>query len=407
MTKVTGTCDPRFEAVKELLQSNIDADEELGASIVVNINGENVVDIWGGYADKDKTKPWQENTITNVWSSTKTIASLTALVLIERGLLDPFEKVSKYWPEFAVNGKADIEVRHFLAHSSGLSGWEGPITFEEICEAKTATARLATQAPWWEPGTASGYHALNMGHLIGELVLRTTGKRISQFIAEELAGPLNADFQIGASPSDWHRCAETILPPAVPRNSIAKPSATDTPNIDMTSILAKTLLNPPLDANVANEEFWRNGEVAAANGHTNARGIARLLSFVSCNGTVDGTKLLSPSTIDLIFKEQTSGLDVALNMKVRFGIGFALNGKAPGMIGDWVPEGKVCFWGGWGGSMAIMDVGRGVTITYMMNKMANATLGNEPAKQYTWAVYKALGVARPKERDQEDVSTVA
>lgn len=394
MAKVSGTCDPRFAGVRDLLQSNIAAGEELGASLVVNIDGENVVDLWGGYADAAQTKAWEQDTITNVWSSSKTIISLAALLLVERKLLDPYEKVATYWPEFGVNGKEDVEVRHLLSHSSGVSGWEGPITIEEVCDVETATARLAAQAPWWTPGSASGYHSLTMGHLVGEVIRRITGQTIAQFIASELAGPLGADYQLGVPESDYHRVADIIPPPAPPADW--KPE-TAAPSADTSSVFAKTLLNPPMDASIANKPFWRNAAVAAANGHTNARGIARLLSFIACNGSIGETTLLSPATIDLIFREQTAGPDLVISAATRFGIGFALTGPGPGGAGHWIPEGKVCFWGGWGGSMAVVDVGRGVTIAYMMNKMGSAGLGSGLAKEYVWEVYRALGVAVPDE----------
>jgi CubicO group peptidase (beta-lactamase class C family) len=402
MAKVTGTCDARFTAIRDLLQSKIDADEELGASLVVNINGENVVDIWGGYADAAKSKPWEENTITHVWSSSKAVVSLAALLLVDRGLLDPYEKVAKYWPEFGVNGKEDVEVRHLLSHSSGVSGWEGPITFEEVCDLEKSTARLAAQAPWWTPGTASGYHSTTMGHLLNELTLRVTGKSLAQFTQDELAGPLDADFRFGVPKSDYHRVAEIIPPPAPPADW--KPEApTSSTGVDMTSVFAKTLLNPTPDANIANQDFWRSAVVPAGNGYTNARGIAKLLSFISCNGTIGSTTLLKPETIDLIFKEQTLGPDLVISVKTRFGVGYGLNGVGDGGAGYWIPEGKICFWGGWGGSMAVMDVGRGVTITYMMNKMSNAGLGSNLTKGYIWEVYRALGVAIPGEGEGEAV----
>jgi CubicO group peptidase (beta-lactamase class C family) len=148
MAQVQGTCPSKFEGVKKLLEEQIATGEELGASIVVNIDGETVVDIWGGYKDVDRKEPWEKDTITNVWSSTKTVASLAVLMLIDQGKLDAFEKVSKYWPEFAANGKENVEVRHFLSHSSGVSGWEKPVTVEEICDVKSSTEKLASQAPW-------------------------------------------------------------------------------------------------------------------------------------------------------------------------------------------------------------------------------------------------------------------
>ena len=405
MATVKGTCDSRFAAVKSLLQSNFDADKELGVSLVVNINGKNVIDIWGGYADAAKTKAWEEDTITNVWSSSKTVVSLAVLLLIDRGQLDPFEKVTKYWPEFGVNGKQDVEVRHLLSHSSGVSGWEGPITIEEVCDLDASTARLTQQAPWWAPGTASGYHSLTMGHLLNELTQRVTGKSLAQFVQDELAGPLDADFTFGVPKSSYHRVADIISPPAPPADW--RPEApTSSAGVDMTSVFAKTLLNPMMDANIANQDFWRSAVVPAANGHTNARGIAKILSFVSCNGTIGDKQLLKPETVDLIFEEQTLGPDLVIATKARFGIGYGLNGVGDGGVGGWVPEGKVCFWGGWGGSMAIMDVGRGVTITYMMNKMSNAGLGSGLAKEYVWEVYRALGVEIPGEAEGTAESVV-
>lgn len=396
MANVTGTCDPRFAGVMELMQSNIDADKELGASLVINVDGKNIVDIWGGYADAAKTKPWKEDTITVVWSSSKTVVSLAALMLIDRGLLDPFEKVSKYWPEFGVNGKENVEVRHFLSHSSGVSGWEDPIDYEELCDMPASTLRLAKQAPWWTPGSQSGYHSITMGHLINELVLRVTGKTLAQFVDDELVQPLGADFRFGVPKNEYHRVADIIPPPAPPKDW--KPEApTSSAGMDMTSVFAKTLLNPVMDANVANQDLWRGSVVPAANGYTNARGIGSLLAFVSCNGTIGDKKILKPETVDLIFQEQTNGPDLVITSKVRAGIGYALSGVGPGGAGHWVPEGKICFWGGWGGSMVVCDVGRGVTITYMMNKMDAAGLGSGNAKEYVWEIYRALGVAIPGE----------
>jgi CubicO group peptidase (beta-lactamase class C family) len=211
MSQVQGHCGATFGEVQKLLENYLESGEELGASIAVNINGQNVVDIWGGFSDPDRTHPWEEDTIVNVYSTTKTITSLAVLMLVDRGLLDINAKVTKYWPEFAKNGKQDIEVRHFLSHSAGVSGWEAPITLEDTYDVEQSTARLAKQAPWWTPGTAPGYHSMTFGHLNGELIRRTTGKSLKLFVAEEIAGPLGADFQIGALERDWPRVATIIL----------------------------------------------------------------------------------------------------------------------------------------------------------------------------------------------------
>src|SRR5204862_8128835 len=175
----------------------LDSEADLGASLAVTIDGEMVVDVWGGWADEARTVPWAENTITNVFSTTKTMTALAALVLIDRGELDLDATVATYWPEFAARGKAGIKVRHPLSHTSGVSGWDQPITLEDLYDWGNSTALLAAQAPWWEPGTASGYHMLNYGHLIGEVIRRITRQRLGKFFAAHLAAPLGADFHIG------------------------------------------------------------------------------------------------------------------------------------------------------------------------------------------------------------------
>ena len=177
MAEVHGTADARLEPVREALAEQLEHGEELGASIVVDVGGETLLDIWGGWCDEERTTPWTEDTIVNVWSTTKTVTSLAALMLVDRGQLDPYEKVATYWPEFAENGKDQIEVRHLMSHTSGVSGWDQPFVVEDMYDWDKSTARLAEQAPWWEPGTASGYHAQNQGHLVGEVIRRVSGKR--------------------------------------------------------------------------------------------------------------------------------------------------------------------------------------------------------------------------------------
>jgi len=378
MAHTNGTCDDRFKAVKELLQSFLDSGEELGASIVVNVDGENVVDIWGGYADAKRTRPWEENTITNVWSTTKTVTSLAALTLISRGLLSPNEKVSTYWPEFAANGKNDVEVRQILSHTSGVSGWEKDMTLEDIYDIPTATTLLARQAPFWPPGSASGYHSLTFGHLVGALVFRTVGKSLKQFIAEDIATPTGADFQLGAAEKDGPRIAEIIPPPP--------PNGPPPPGFD--SVVAKSMMNPIVDATIAGTTAWRQAEIGSANGHGNARSIARMLSAISLGGEVNGRRLLSRDSIDLIFQEQIRGKDLVVASNLSFGIGYGLSSKDTDV--GWLPKGRICFWGGWGGSMVIMDVDRRVTIAYVMNKMENVGLGSSRTKAYIRAAYEAL-----------------
>lgn len=210
---IHGHCDERFGKVRAALADNIASGEEVGACITIDIDGEAVVDIWGGFADAARTSVWTRDTIVNVWSSTKTVTSLAALMLVDRGLVGLTDPVATHWPEFAANGKQDIEFRHILSHTSGVSGWELPFTTEDMYDWDKSTAALAAQAPWWKPGTASGYHAHNQGHLIGEVMRRVTGSSLKEFVRDEIAGPLGADFQIGARRADYDRIAEIIPPP--------------------------------------------------------------------------------------------------------------------------------------------------------------------------------------------------
>jgi CubicO group peptidase (beta-lactamase class C family) len=257
-----GHVDARFDKVADALAEELSSGAEVGAAIAVDIDGESVLDIWGGHADAANTIEWGEDPIINVWSSTKTVTSLAALMVADRGLLDLDATVATYWPEFAANGKQDVRVRHLLSHTSGVSGWQEPITIEDLYDWDKSTSLRAAQAPWWEPGTASGYHALNFGHLIGELIRRTAGKSLKDFVRDEIAGPLEADFQIGARPEDSGRIAQLIAPPQfdIPFDQLPE----DSP-------MRKTLTNPAPDADVAHTAEWRDADLGAVNGHGNAR----------------------------------------------------------------------------------------------------------------------------------------
>lgn len=378
MADIHGASEDRFEVLGDLLSGSIDAGDDLGASVSVTVEGETVVDIWGGWADEARTVPWAVDTITNVWSTTKTMTSLSALVLAERGELDVHARVADYWPEFAANGKQDIEVRHLMSHTSGVSAWEQPVQLEDLYDWEKSTSMLAEQAPWWEPGTASGYHALNQGHLVGEVIRRITGRSLGQFFAEEVAGPLGADFHIGLDPSHDHRVSKVVPPPSMP---------VALEELDPDSPAVKTMTGPTPAAEVAWTDGWRRAEIGAANGHGNARAVARIQAIVANGGEVDGVRLLSPETIDLIFEEQSRGIDVVLGTHNRFGIGYAL---ADLEAREYLPEGRICYWGGWGGSMIIVDTDRRMTIAYMMNKMQPGTGGDIRGEALVRAAYAIL-----------------
>jgi len=377
MAEVHGSCDDRFTGVREALARHLDADE-LGASIAVDLDGETVVDLWGGYRDEARTTPWTEDTLVNVWSTTKTVLNLAALMLVDRGELDPYAPVGDYWPEFSAKGKKNVEVRHLMAHTSGVSGWNPPFSIRDMYDWESATERLALQRPWWEPGTASGYHANNQGHLVGEVIRRITGKTFKRFVAEEIAGPLGADFQVGARQGDWDRIAPVVPPP---------PPDVDFRTLDPESVMVKTYSGPVASAKAANSPEWRQADLGALNGHSNARGVLRVLRTMSLGGEVGGVRLLSPKTIDLVFEQQADGVDLVLGERFRWGMGYCLGSP----VIPYVPEGRTFFWGGWGGSLIVMDLDRRLTISYMMNRMAPGILGSERSRAYVEAVYAALG----------------
>src|ERR1700722_1173324 len=247
-----GQLDARFEPLRDVLEDSLGSVADCGLSLAVDVDGRTAVDVYGGFAGEARPRPWERDTIVNVWSTTKTVTSLAVLMLADRGLVDLDAPVARYWPEFAANGKEQVLVRHLMSHSSGVSGWDAPFALTDMYDLERSTALLAAQAPWWEPGTASGYHALNFGHLLGEVVRRVSGKSLTEFVASEIAGPLNADFQIGASKPDWARCAEIIPPPPLPF---------DMASMDPASVLVKVTTGPVADATAPNRAEWRRDEI--------------------------------------------------------------------------------------------------------------------------------------------------
>lgn len=358
---VQGTVAPGFEPVRDAFLANLTSGADIGASVAIVARGRLVVDLWGGHLDADRTRPWQADTIVNVWSTTKTMTALCALLLVERGELDVHERVAHYWPEFAAAGKGEIEVRHLLSHSSGLSGWQEPLASEDIYDWDKCTRLLAAQAPWWEPGTASGYHAVTQGFLVGEVVRRITGQSLGTFFAKEIAGPLGADFHIGLDPANDARVGALI----------AGPRAVQAAR-DPGSIGARTMGNPQLSAEQSNALPWRRAEIPACNGHGNARSVALAQAALACGVGVNGVQLLSDATRDAVFEQQTYGPDLVLGTHLRFGIGYGLRSEhAPIGINP-----RTCFWGGWGGSLVVLDLDAGVVFSYVMNRMGQGTLGD-------------------------------
>ena len=357
---VEGFCTPRFEPLRQVFTQLFESGQELGASLAVTVDGEFALDLWGGWADEERTQRWQRDTITNVFSTTKTMIALAALVLVERGQLDLDAPVARYWPEFAAAGKSGVLVRQILSHTSGVSGWERPMTTEDMYDWDKCVTLLAAQEPWWTPGTASGYHALTMGFLVGEVVRRITGRAFGRFFAEEIAGPLGADFHIGLARSEFARVSNVVPWPPQPVDSTMDPQ----------SVAFKTAAHTVLkDLRDVWSDAWRQADFPSGNGHGNARSVARLQSVVANGGEVGGVRLLSPSTIARIFEVQADGVDLVIGAPLKMGIGYTLPQRE---TLPFIPDGRICLWGGAGGSIVIVDVDRRMTLAYVMNKMVPA-----------------------------------
>ncbi|MFD5079876.1 serine hydrolase domain-containing protein [Streptomyces sp. NPDC058371] len=345
MADIQGSYDDLFTAVPNALATLLDAGD-MGASAAVYVDGELVVDIWGGFADGDRTIPWQRDTIANVWSVTKTMTALCALILADRGELDLSAPVARYWPEFAAAGKEGVLVRHLLSHTAGLPDWDVPLTTEDLYDWPSATARLAAQAPQWEPGTEAGYHSLTQGFLVGELVLRITGRTVGEFLADEVTGPLGADFHMGLSPEHDHRVALSVPPPSHDEDyASTAPGATATPPAG-TRVRVRD----------GNSTAWRRAQIPAAGGFGNARSVALVQSVMACGGTLRGTRLLSQAGCDRAWQEQFSGEDRMLGMPMRWGMGYGLFGNTYG-------------WGGWGGSIVMIEPDARLAVSYVTNQI--------------------------------------
>jgi CubicO group peptidase (beta-lactamase class C family) len=371
---VSGTCAPAFEPLRDLLAGNLADGSDLGASVAVVHDGELVADLWGGEAGPGQ--PWAEDTVVQVWSVGKTMAALTTLVLADRGEIDLDAPVSSYWTDFR---RDDVLVRHLLSHTSGYAGWTEPLDVAGLLDLERSERMLAEQEPWWEPGTASGYHMISYGHLLDGLVRAATGVPLSDQFRSLVAEPLGADFHLGVPEDVLPRCAD-LVPPTE--------SALDLSALPDGNFLVPTIVNPILDvANLCHTPEWRRVSVAGANGHGSARGIARAQSVVSHGGEVGGVRLLSAETLERAFEVQADGPDLVLFVPLTWGIGYGLPNAVSAPA---VPPGRVLWWTGWGGSIVVNDLDRRTTVAYAMNRMVDHFTSSERTDAYVRTAFDCL-----------------
>lgn len=377
--EIHGHCDPAFSAVQDAFEQNFADGLELGAAAAVTVDGELAVDIWAGAADA-AGNPWQRDTIVNVYSTTKTMAAVCMLILADRGELDFDTPVARYWPEFAQHGKERVLVRHVMSHTAGLPGFVPPVVPPLLYDVDRVAAQLAGQQLWWEPGTKSGYHAITQGNLEGEILYRITGERMAQWFAKEVAGPLGADFWMSLPASEDQRVAELQLPPP--------PTGMEVNGVPVSfdSIAIRTLMSCPLDATEPRTREWRAAEIPAAGGLGNARSIAAIHSVLANGGEAKGVRLLSEAGARKALEPQIDGVDEVLMLRLRHGLGFALE------MEGWVqsPNTNHMFWGGWGGSLATVDFDARTTVSYVMNRMDAELTGDPRGGRIVNATYASL-----------------
>ncbi|MEZ4729350.1 MAG: serine hydrolase domain-containing protein [Caldilineaceae bacterium] len=378
---ITGMCKPKFAAVHDAFVENFQQFADIGGAVAIYHHGRPVVDLWGGDANPERSRPWQPETIVNVWSVTKAIVALCALRLVDRDKLDLDAPVARYWPEFAQAGKAQIPVRYLLNHQAGLAAIAEPLPPEAAFDWQRMTAALTRQRPWWTPGTAHGYHAATFGWLVGEVIRRVSKQPIGAFLQAEIARPLGIDFLIGFGPEADERVATMVEQPSATQN-MDDAAAT----IDPDSLLAK--VNNPLlgDFSIFNSRAWRAAEIPAANGTTNARALARLYGALACGGVIDDIQVLSYPLLQEATAVSAEGIDQVFGFNSCIGLGFALNRPA-GFMG---PNASAFGHPGYGGSLGFADPVAGIGFGFVTNSIHADPAQDQRTANLIRALYASL-----------------
>ena len=367
--QIHGTVDPYFGKVKQAFAENFANGLEIGSAVAVVADGKLVVDIWAGHADGAKTKPWQRETIVNVWSSTKGVLAAAIAMLVERGKLRYDSPIANVWPEFAAGGKEKITLDHVMSHTSGLNGLNVPLSVEELCAWSPYANALAAMKPNWQPGTDCAYHALSYGHLAGEPLCRVTGKSVGQFINDEIAKPLGVEFYVGLPQAQDYRAAELV----------EGNGANDWVDLVLASPYPQACMNPKPVATEPNHRHWRAAEIPGGNGHSDARALATIYGDIAGRNS----KLLSAKTRNEATRVRFRGIDSSFNSETAFGAGFN--------IGDELYKSATSFGhSGWGGTVAFGDPEAKLGFGYITNNMLGFDTIDPRRQRLVDAVYACL-----------------
>ncbi len=386
-TTIHGTFDPRFARVKDVFAEGFRTRDEIGAAIAITIDGTPVVDLWAGHADLAKTRPWARDTIVNVYSTTKGMAALCLHQLVDEGRVDLDAPVARYWPEFAQAGKGSIPVRFFLGHRSGLAAARPLLPSPALYDWDAMVTALAAQEPWWEPGTAHGYHAVTFGWLVGEIVRRVSGKSLGTYFRDAIARPLGMDFHIGLPDQEHHRVAE-MSPIPLPDPGAETLQLGMVILADPQGLSAQAFMNPPSMGLGVNNPEWRRAEIPGANGHGDARSLARVYGALARGGSVDGVKVLSPDGIARCHTELSHGRDLVLTVSTRFGHGYMLSQERKDA--SFGPGTRSFGHPGAGGSLGFADPDAKLGFGYVVNRMGPNIILDPRATALLDAAYASL-----------------
>jgi CubicO group peptidase (beta-lactamase class C family) len=371
---ITGLCPDRFARVRDAFAANFQDGGELGARFALAINGEIVVDLMGGHADRKREVVFGPDTLTPLFSTTKAVAALMVARLVDEGRLAYDQPVADVWPEFAQNGKAEVTVEQALSHQAGLSGFLDETDPSIWFDWDATCAKLAAMAPIWPVGSASGYHPITFGYLAGEIFRRVDGRTMGTALREDIAGPLGLDVWIGLPDSEHDRCAELMRPSALPKFGA------------MNDAVKAAFLTPWAAPGGRGTADWRRVEIPSANGHATAPALARLMGALATDGTLNGKSLITPAGIKAASAERIVGQDLVLPFVISWGAGFMRN--TPNMF--YGPTAEAFGHSGWGGSCAFADPATGVSGSYVMNKQGSALIGDERAVRLIEAAYASL-----------------
>lgn len=372
--EIQGFAPQRFSLVKDAFAGNIAAGEELGARFTLVEAGEVVLDLWAGWADRRRTRAWDETTLAPIFSTTKALAALMMARLVDLRKLDYRQTVASVWPEFAQGGKAAVTVEQVLSHQAGLSGFPEQMDPSLWLDRDAICARLAAMIPMWPPGTASGYHPVTVGYLVDEIFRRTDGRSLGAAFAEDVAGPFGLDAWIGLPDHVEHRLADLQRPGGLPEFG------------EVNAATRAAFLTPWASvAGKAGDDF-RRMKVPSTNGYATAEALAKLMGGLANDGWLDGGELLSPALILEASRERIRGQDLVLPFDMSWGAGFMRNQPTC----PWGPGAQTFGHAGWGGACAFADPERKLGGAYVMNRQGIALMGDHRPRRLIEAAYASL-----------------